>query len=647
MSLAQTERGYPCACGTGRALTSVETLFKDTATATGVNVLRGVFAKLSGHISGAAKLTGSSMSAQLNTFQAYEKLLIHSETAIRDGFDLVDAFEGSTHGPLFMTSATANGFPRVGLDGDVHQLSRTMLAVQQGLMDQVYTTGVVAACSKGLFQGRRWRTATFYPGTGTHVSPPSNKVVVHTVKIDGTVPKYWGIPMAFAEDDERRPTGFYLSPGELATVTVPQGMVHAGGFSVLVGCNTVDNSNKGTHRRMDRTTATFKITSPSTVIANPLGGNIYIQVPYLAGLGVISIKISGGVVKAPLFQLTHFKNTSGAEWDQVRTAPGAWADFETDMFLMQVPRSWVFAKSNPSQLMLDYDTAMTASFEFRGIPVEKKSRKMLYLQPDLHIRHGAYGIGYPQVNTLYNSQTTYSGDHNHWLVRQPERDAICYHELGHSLQFDDSQYRGEVEAMNNLLHAYIRNTKFGVDFDQAFDESFGGSNYGYTVDQACVHWMITPNFRNGKEMDHSNTEHDEFRYQHRGYGKYADIARLFGWQAFTGFFYKANAKFELDGTMPRHGLSQTDSRTLRFSLHVGVDLTPLVHFWGIPPDSADDLKAKMVENGLVVSSKVHTQLLKYVALIPRNSAEFNDFFEDVYPGRPTGGPSPLYVKYKL
>ena len=37
-----------------------------------------------------------------------------------------------------------------------------------------------------------------------------------------------------------------------------------------------------------------------------------------------------------------------------------------------------------------------------------------------------------------------------------------------------------------------------------------------TPDQAAIHWMVTENFRNGKDMDHSNTEYDEFRYQHRG-----------------------------------------------------------------------------------------------------------------------------------
>ena len=35
--------------------------------------------------------------------------------------------------------------------------------------------------------------------------------------------------------------------------------------------------------------------------------------------------------------------------------------------------------------------------------------------------------------------------------------------------------------------------------------------------------MITPNFRDGGEMDHSATPDDEFRYQARGYAKHLSI----------------------------------------------------------------------------------------------------------------------------
>ena len=110
---------------------------------------------------------------------------------------------------------------------------------------------------------------------------------------------------------------------------------------------------------------------------------------------------------------------------------------------------------------------------------------------------------------------------------------VCWHELGHSQL--TSMYAGEGEALNNLLYTYIENTEFGVDFDEAFAYSRGHDRK--TVDQAALDWMVTPNFRDGNRMDNSNTEFDEFRYQHRGcvttlpHPSYRESARGHCWVA--------------------------------------------------------------------------------------------------------------------
>ena len=38
---------------------------------------------------------------------------------------------------------------------------------------------------------------------------------------------------------------------------------------------------------------------------------------------------------------------------------------------------------------------------------------------DLYIKHGAYGIGYPQVNNLVSSNNPSSPNPNHWFVTRP------------------------------------------------------------------------------------------------------------------------------------------------------------------------------------------------------------------------------------
>jgi hypothetical protein len=119
--------------------------------------------------------------------------------------------------------------------------------------------------------------------------------------------------------------------------------------------------------------------------------------------------------------------------------------------------------------------------------------------------------------------------------------------------------------------------KFGIDFDTAFINSFPRTGT-YTVDNAAIRWMVTENFRNGNEMDYSNTITDEFRYQHRGYAKYADIARLFGWEVISNFYYQEHLDYMV-AEKPSYcllDLSDVDDRTFRLSIQAGVDLTPLI-----------------------------------------------------------------------
>ena len=54
------------------------------------------------------------------------------------------------------------------------------------------------------------------------------------------------------------------------------------------------------------------------------------------------------------------------------------------------------------------------------------------------------------------------------------------------------------------------------------------------------------------------------------------MVRLFGWDVFTNFYARENLVFAEGIPDPGEGLSETDSRTLRFSIQAGVDLTPLI-----------------------------------------------------------------------
>ena len=624
----------------GRALTAGEMAAKEAAQSSNGAALDAALVALRNHVDGTDTLSNTDLPTKAAIVKQHGSLLKQGGSYLTKAFDLVSAYEASSSGPLPFP------FPRTG-SNDGHDLSRAMLVVMQTLLDEVYnsgdqgTTTVFAPCSRSVFEGKTWQTSARYPGAAP---PPADPTVVHSVHVYATLEPFWGAFVARRTSPSRKPLGLYLSPGFVAEVNVPLSMVDKD-FKVLVSGQTPDNSIKNEHRRLDRVTVTVPITNASTLVSSPLGGSLYLLVPYQASLGLQTIQVTGKVVQSPLFQASRSRTMTNDEWKAVRTAPGPWADFETDKTMLTVPRSWVYAMDDPASLMATYDKAMDGVAEMFGFPVSRRNRQLLYLMPDLHIEHPAYGTGYPQVNTLIDAGAlasplpgSYTGRSDHWLVTNPTGWPVCYHELGHSQQEQQSwfQYRGETEAIVNFVWTYVRHVKFGDTFNAAFQGSMDHSNY--EPDDAAVHWMITPNFRAGKEMDRSHTELDEFRYQHRGYARYADIVRLFGWQAWTGYYHKRNVAWNDVTWLSRaswlDGLDGVDRRTLEFSIQANCDLTALIHFWGIHPVDATALSAKMTANNLTACKEVLCLLKRYRTLIPRDNAEFNTFFEKIHPGRP-------------
>ena len=401
---------------TGGALTAKQLSDLAAEASSGETTLNSAMDALAGHIKGTSVLSRSNLAAQSIKFEQFGALLKRTPALVKKAFDLVDTFESSSGGALFVRGVfdstgreTRGAFKRKATSTDGHELERAMLQVQQVLMDDVYNAGVLSECSRAVFAGRGWETASFYPGAAP---PPTDTNLVHSVVVKAVFSKTWGKAVAYARDHAQKPTGLYLSPGSIGTVTVPTILVGKG-YRILVGAQVSDNKWKSEVRRMDRVATRFEITTATTLIANPLGGGVYIMVPPLADAGLVEVKISGGVIKAPLFQRTSFNQMTNAEWKARRTAPAPWADFETDNFMLNVPRSWIYAYDDPEALMERYAKSMEGAAEWLGYPPAYRNRKVLFVGVDLHIKASAYGIGYPQVNTNYNAGRDYGGNYNH------------------------------------------------------------------------------------------------------------------------------------------------------------------------------------------------------------------------------------------
>jgi len=112
----------------------------------------------------------------------------------------------------------------------------------------------------------------------------------------------------------------------------------------------------------------------------------------------------------------------------------------------------------------------------------------------------------------------------------------------------------------------------------------------------------------------------------------ADIARLFdGWQTIADFYLRDQLNFMDDLDNNPDNLAASDYRTLKLSKSVGVDLTPLIHFWGIHPVNANQLKNSMAANNRSLSDGVRDFLYRYITLIPKDNSDFTTYAYALYP----------------
>lgn len=576
------------------------------------------------------------VSNQISLFETDQKV-------IAAAFDLVDTFE-TIKGALFTTSNTYDGMPRTPAGG--LELERAMLTIQQGLIDKSYSIENISSFPK-VFEDKGFRTASYFPGA---VEPPSDPAVTEVSIINASHVPVWGTQANGVTAAARRPTGCYLSPGSLATITVPPSIVGKG-YRIRVGAHSWDLKKKKEIKRMDRVAILYDINSTTTVAGNPLGGNIYIEVPYEMDEGVVEIRISN-VVRSPFFSYKESHKTSLSEWQNVeRKHPGAWADFESDKYMMQVPTSWIYNLDDPQSLMQKWDRGGDAVSELLGRP-DIRTKTPTYTQVDVLFRGGAYFPGYPMSNYPYNPHDATDGTSDNDLLKGPE-DIISIHWHEHGHQENVTKFSGETEAIVNFLYVSVMNKKFDMDLDTAFKNSFSPKLNIY-LDDAVAMRAITETFRKGNPRNTTNRPGDEVKYQHRGYAHYVNIVDLFGWCALEKFWYSESEDY-MNGITYNTNHPDQDDRIYRMCKAAGIDLRPLFHFWGIHPEDPKGLGALIKEENLPSSSRIYDGLESYKSLIPMNNKAFNDHGYERYPdgfsgkrNNPRYGPgwyevwSPLY-----
>ena len=581
---------------------------------------------LQGHINETNTLSNSELNQIKNVFNQFPECLAESEDMILLGKSVVEDYDDQI-GALFTTPNTQNGFSKDPTAAPGLEVERAMLALQQGIFDHVFTPEVYADYPQHL---NSWPFNSCYNFPG-YVEPPVDSTQSHSMVIlanfedpDGMNP-YFNIN-GDGTEHALRPTGLYLSPGSVASVTVPDSLVGKD-YYVRVGSHEWDLSNRPLYKRLDRISKKFLIHSSTIEVFNPLGGAISILVPYGANQGIVEVSVSNGV-EAPFFSLKSFYESP--DFDAELDKPGPWAVFETDNVMYTIPKhSIVPGQYDLMQTLQDWETAVRGvnSIMARQIIPEKHN---MYMIADVIIRFGAYSIGYPMSNTPL-SYTNVPGP-AYFIDGPGPNDEVNFHETGHALAM--SKFPGEVEAIVNFPYIMALNYGLNVDLNEAVNYSFVPNTFD--IDKTATHRMVSNTF--GIERNISNTTMDEVRYQHRGYGHYFEIVDLLGWCPLRNFWKQEFIDFE-NGV--DHGINNQDidSRIIRLCVAAQADLRPLFHVFGILPQDSIAVQDTLNQIGILPSLTIYNRLQAYFNLIPEDNEAFIDYAQFVYPNLYTDGPS--------
>ena len=205
--------------------------------------------------------------------------------------------------------------------------------------------------------------------------------------------------------------------------------------------------------------------------------------------------------------------------------------------MMQVPRKWIYNYSNANSRDAGLGQGDGCGLRSAG-PAAMQSKTVLYIQPDVLIRGTANAPGYPQVNQTKSTIRTRRRPATKTTICSPARKTATwttFHEMGHGQYF--AKFTGETESAINLLHVAVKANAFGWTLNTAFAESC--RRFDHHDSGPCGAQLV---FAGQFRARATAMTFDEMKYQHRGHGKYVEIANLFGWNMLSNFWYSTSIR---------------------------------------------------------------------------------------------------------
>jgi len=351
--------------------------------------LKLAFSKLKKYLTGESVLTPDQIMEQDAIIQANISAIGIKKEIIEQSFDLVRTYE-ETAGPLFDIHGKKIMLPREVQAGmEIHYALFS-------IMDAITRSYSAAKLEEfpQVYEGAMFRTSAYFPGK---VYPPKDQQNVYRVKVKASQAPNWGTPIYFHQDAySRRPTGAYVAPGSIVKIKVPSSVINEG-YTIRVGTHFWDLRYRNRIARPDRATIIYPVVDETITVGSPLGGNIYFEVPEGKEDGIIDLEITGAV-RPPYFSTRDYNQTSLEDWKETeRHHPNAWADFESDKFLMHVHSSWIYDFDDPETMLNSYDRVMDAVSDLLGKP-RLQGTHFMFRQVDAIMRAGVHAPGYPEIN---------------------------------------------------------------------------------------------------------------------------------------------------------------------------------------------------------------------------------------------------------
>jgi hypothetical protein len=407
-------------------------------------------------------------------------------------------------------------------------LARVLLSVQLRDLERTPVDQVTAHPSAALFPG---------------AVPAEAERVTRTVAVDLRVPRW-------------RSTGLYAAPGEVVTVTVPEGAVGKGLF-VRIGPHTDRTYHLASWRRAPEISKSFRLTGAVTKVASPFGGLLYVEVPQSRSDESVPVMFANAV-PAPLFELG---KTTPQQWrESVRSRPAPWAELATSKMVITLKSEAVRALEDPTAVMEHWDRVMDACATLAGRPVERQSPERIVSDAD--ISAGYMHSGYPIMTGL--DVTTVFADLPR--LRTVDHGWGFYHEVGHNHQSPDWTFAGTTEVTVNLFTMYVLETVCDVPRAEAARRALTEPA------ERIKRYLAKPDFEAWKA--------DPFL----ALAMYTQLREAFGWEPYRKVFaeYRGLAPAE----KPRTEQEKRDQWMVRMSRAVGKNLGPFFEAWGVPTTEA-------------------------------------------------------------